>query len=236
MVIKSKEQSVDSTKTLGTLSGVFTPNILTILGVIMYLRLGWVVGNAGLINTVLILLVAQSITFLTGLSLSSICTNMKIKAGGAYYIISRSLGIEVGGAIGLPLYLSQTFGIGMYIVGFAETLTLFVPGINLSYVGLAALAVLSLMAIISSKLVEKTQYIIMGIIVLSLISFFLGAKPDISNIVLYPEYIRGNGFWFLFAVFFPAVTGMEAGLSMSGDLKDPAKSLPQGTLLAIATG
>ncbi|MDX1372189.1 MAG: hypothetical protein R3321_06945, partial [Nitrososphaeraceae archaeon] len=92
----------------GTFAGVFTPDVLTILGVIMYLRLGWVVGNAGLIGAVIIILLAKSITICTGLSMASITTNIKIGAGGAYSIISKSLGLETGGSIGIPFYISQT--------------------------------------------------------------------------------------------------------------------------------
>ena len=98
----------------GTFKGVFTPSILTILGVIMYLRLGWVLGNAGLPKTLLIVTLASSITFLTGLSLAALATNMRVGGGGAYFIISRSLGLESGAAVGLPLYLAQALGIAFY--------------------------------------------------------------------------------------------------------------------------
>ena len=101
-------------KGLGTLEGVFTPTILTILGVVMYLRLGWVVGNVGLIETVIIILLAHSITICTALSMASMVSNIEIGAGGAYAIISRSLGFEIGGAIGIPLYFSQAFSVAMF--------------------------------------------------------------------------------------------------------------------------
>ena len=102
----------------GTFAGVFTPDVLTILGVIMYLRLGWVVGNAGLLGAVIIILLAKSVTICTGLSMSSITTNIKIGAGGAYSIISKSLGLEAGGSVGIPFYISQTLAAALYIVGF----------------------------------------------------------------------------------------------------------------------
>ncbi len=109
---------------LGTFLGVFTPTILTILGVIMYLRFGWVVGQVGLFKTLLIVLLANSITLLTSLSLSAIATNSHVGVGGAYYMISRSLGLEVGGAIGFPLYLSQALSVTLYAFGLAESFTL----------------------------------------------------------------------------------------------------------------
>lgn len=104
----------------GTFTGVFTPTLLTILGVILYVRLGWVVGNAGLLGAWLVMLVALGITVCTGLSLSSIATNTRLGTGGPYAIISSALGIEVGGSIGVPLYLSRPLGIAMYVFGFRE--------------------------------------------------------------------------------------------------------------------
>jgi len=106
----------------GTFTGVFIPNVLTILGLILFLRVGWVVGQAGLINAIIIILLANLITIFTGLSLSSIATSMRVKAGGTYYIISRSLGLEIGGAIGITLYLSQAISVAFYIIGCTEAL------------------------------------------------------------------------------------------------------------------
>ena len=92
---------------LGTFGGVFTPSLLTILGVIMYLRFGWVVGNVGLLGTLVIVTLSTSITLLTALSIAAIATDQRVRTGGAYYMISRSLGIETGGAVGIPLYLAS---------------------------------------------------------------------------------------------------------------------------------
>ncbi|MDX1702092.1 MAG: hypothetical protein R3250_15815, partial [Melioribacteraceae bacterium] len=119
--IKPSKESQEVLKgRFGTFAGVFTPDVLTILGVIMYLRLGWVVGNAGLIGAIAIILLAKTITICTGLSMSSITTNIKIGAGGAYSIISKSLGLEAGGSIGIPFYISQTLAASLYIIGFTE--------------------------------------------------------------------------------------------------------------------
>ena len=114
-----KSNSSETTiKKFGTFGGVFTPNVLTILGVIMYLRLGWVVGNAGILGAIIIILMAKTVTICTGLSMSSITTNIKIGAGGAYSIISKSLGLEAGGSIGIPFYIAQTLSAALYIIGF----------------------------------------------------------------------------------------------------------------------
>ena len=104
----------------GTFTGVFTPTLLTILGVIMYVRLPWVVGNAGLLGAFAVMGLAMGITACTGLSLSSIATNTRLGAGGPYALITRSLGLEVGGSIGVPLYLSRPLSIAMYVFGFRE--------------------------------------------------------------------------------------------------------------------
>lgn len=111
---------VPGRKKFGTFGGVFTPTLLTILGVIMYLREGWVVGNAGIGGAVVIILLAFAITACTALSMSSITTNIRIGAGGAYAIVSQSLGLEVGGSLGIPRYLSQALAISLYIFGFRE--------------------------------------------------------------------------------------------------------------------
>jgi solute carrier family 12 (sodium/potassium/chloride transporter), member 2 len=111
---KLAEKAIAGTK-FGTFAGVFTPTILTILGVIMFLREGWVVGNAGLLGAWLIILLACGITLCTGLSMSSITTNIRIGAGGAFSIISQSLGLEVGGSVGVTLYFSQALAVAMYI-------------------------------------------------------------------------------------------------------------------------
>ena len=106
-------------KKFGTFTGVFTPSILTILGVIMYLRMGWVVGNVGL-WVLLIIAIAHLISITTGLSVSSIATDKKVGAGGVYYVLSRSLGLPIGGALGMTLFVATAFSIALYMVGFAE--------------------------------------------------------------------------------------------------------------------
>ena len=220
----------------GTFGGVFVPNILTILGVIMYLRMGWVVGNAGLHHTLVILLIANLITLITSFSMSSIATSMKVRGGGAYYMISRSLGAETGGSIGIPLFLAQALGISLYIVGFAESITSLFPMLNIRLITLATLCVLTVLALISSGLVIRTQFIILGIVVLSLISLFSGRILTTEGIHLNPQYSGEYDFWSVFAVFFPAVTGILSGVSLSGDLRDPARSIPTGTILSVIAG
>ncbi|OVE75651.1 hypothetical protein BVX97_03960 [bacterium E08(2017)] len=218
----------------GTFKGVFTPSILTILGVVMYLRIGWVLGNVGLPKTLLIVTMSTAITFITGLSLSALATNRKVEGGGAYFIISRALGIEAGAAVGIPLFFAQALGIAFYIAGFSESVCAVYDSYDPVQVGVVTLIAITVVAYISADLALKSQLIIMVAIFVSLISFFLGSAPEIS---LDPSEVpAAEPFWIVFAVFFPAVTGILAGVTMSGDLKNPAKSLPIGTMSAILVG
>ncbi|MBE9116982.1 Na-K-Cl cotransporter [Lusitaniella coriacea LEGE 07157] len=222
---------------LGTFGGVYTPSILTILGVIMYLRFGWVVGNVGLLGTLIIVTLATSITLLTALSISAIATDRVVRVGGAYYMISRSLGIETGGAVGIPLYFAQALSVALYTLGFAESLATTFPQLNQVYVALVTTALVAILAIVSAEIAIRTQYIIMGAIALSLISFLFGHPIEPTTVEMWGAAERNSEpFWTVFAVFFPAVTGIMAGVSMSGDLRDPSRAIPVGTLAAVGTG
>lgn len=216
----------------GTFGGVFTPDVLTILGVIMYLRLGWVVGNAGFLGAVVIILLAKAVTVCTGLSMASITTNTRIGAGGAYSLISKSLGLEAGGSIGIPFYISQTLSVALYIIGFAEGWRLIFPLHPSWLVSLIVWVILLTISSISARFAIKIQYVIMAIIVVSLISIGFSDAQPLEEIRYVGEF-EDAGFWAVFAVFFPAVTGIMAGANMSGDLEDPRRAIPLGTLSAI---
>ncbi len=227
----------------GTFAGVFTPCTLTILGVIMFLRFGQVVGQAGTISALIILLSAKAITTLTAFSLSANATNMRVKGGGAYYLISRSLGVEYGGAIGVFFFLAQAVSVALYVIGFTEAFLAAFPNSGWSARDVATVVniVTFLCVFIGAGWTIKVQYVILGILGLSLLSFFAGAVPDISvenfKANATPAYLQGQSFFTMFALFFPAVTGIMAGANMSGDLRDPGRSIPTGTLWAIvATG
>lgn len=236
-------------KKFGTFAGVFTPSILTILGVIMYLRLGWVVGQAGLYATIGLILLAHVISISTGLSLSSIATDKKIKTGGIYYMLSRSLGLPIGGAIGITLFIGTALSIALYIVGFVENfigieaISNFLgmqASVNVTrLIGTIVIIILVILAYISTSIAIKTQFFILGAIGLSLISVIVGIfnQPDIqhvtSNLSIASE---APDLIVIFAIFFPAVTGFTAGVAMSGDLKSPKSSIPFGTLTAIGVG
>jgi potassium/chloride transporter 4/5/6 len=221
----------------GTFLGVVTPTTLTILGVIMYLRLGWVVGNAGLVGTLSIVLIAHVITFITALSLSALATSMRVGAGGAYWLISRSMGLELGGALGIPLYLSQVLSVTLYAFGLAESVRIFYPLDDTSVQWLAAGIVVAvvMLAIKSTELALKAQLPIMVMIAVSLIALVSGVDFQGSQVPAFGP-LTDASYWEVFAVFFPAVTGLLAGLGLSGDLRDPGRSIPRGVLLSVAVG
>ena len=223
----------------GTFAGVFTPSILTILGLILFLRIGYVVGTGGLGEALIIILLANAISILTSVSLAAVATNLKVKGGGVYYIISRTLGLPFGGAIGLVLFIAQAISVGFYCVGFAEGVTTLL-GIDdgLLPQGIAAAAALAMvmLAWIGADWATRFQYLVMALLVGALLSFVLGAGGHWNTALLKINFGSTNGwsdFWVLFAILFPAVTGFTQGVNMSGDLADPSRSIPRGTALAV---
>ena len=228
-------------KKFGTFAGVFVPTILTILGAIMYLRAGWVIGNAGLLGGISIILLAHVITVCTGLSVASIATNTRVGAGGAFAIISKSLGFEVGGAIGIPLYLAQGISVAFYVLAFTEGWAGIFPKHPFGLAATIAFLAVFGIAYVSAQFASRIQFIILAIIGLSLISILLGSFTYFGGVgmvetpVMFGTFSQGN-YWKTFAIFFPAVTGIMAGISMSGSLREPSKALPIGTIGAVAVG
>ena len=235
--------------TLGTFAGVFTPSILTILGIVLFLRLGYVVGGAGLGRALLVIVAANAISLVTALSLAAVATNLRVKAGGDYYLISRTLGPGFGGAIGLVLFFAQAVSIGFYCIGFAEAVVPILPpaGTSLAWLGaghplalhavaLAAVGVLGLLAWIGADLATRFQYAVMVLLALGIASFASGAVAGWDGSTLARNWSApadGLPFWVAFAIFFPAVTGFTQGVSMSGDLARPSVSIPRGVLMAV---
>ncbi len=228
-----------ATGRLGTFAGVFTPSILTILGIILFLRLGYVVGSAGLGRALLILLLANGISVLTTVSLSAIATNLKVKGGGDYYLISRTLGMEFGGSIGIVLYLAQSVSIAFYCIGFGEVVAALLGGghpLLPQVVAASAVVFLFVFAWLGADVATRFQYVVMTVLGLALISFFAGGLSRWDAALLTANWSAPPApppFWAIFAIFFPAVTGFTQGVSMSGDLKEAGRSLPLGTFLAV---
>ena len=229
-----------------TFSGVFLPSILTILGVVMFMRLGSVTGEVGILGALGILFFAESIAFATGLSISAISTNTMVRGGGPYFLISRALGPGFGSSIGLTYYVSQSLSVPFYVIGFTKAFVMVFPSYAPMqlWVGMIPLLVLFIIAIVGANWAIRTQYAIMAILALSIVVILASALACGPS----PEQFRANlharpnldiNILILatnFAIFFPAVTGFLAGVNMSGDLKDARKSIPRGTMLAIAVG
>ncbi|MEO8605866.1 MAG: amino acid permease, partial [bacterium] len=227
--------------TLGTFAGVFTPSILTILGLILFRRLGYVVGAAGLGWSLAIIVLAHLISILTSISLAAIATNLRVKRGGDYYLISRSLGVEFGGALGLVLFLAQAISVAFYCIGLGEAVAaLLPPGVPLGapVISAGAICFLFVFAWLGADWATRLQYVVMAALVCGLASFFVGGALHFSSQALRANWAHGVArpldFWVLFALYFPAVTGFTQGVSMSGDLRDPGRSLPAGTFAAVA--
>lgn len=233
------KRTAPSANELGTFGGVFTPSILTILGVIMFMRAGFVVGQAGVLQALLILVLAKSISLTTSLSIAAVSTNTPVAGGGAYFLISRSLGPEFGGAIGLALFLAQAVSVPFYILGFTESLVRSFPEMTAHFrsIGLVTAAVLFVIAYVGARWAVKAQYLIMAILGLSIFAFLGGAVHHFETGTFLDNWKSAYSgpnmsFWVVFAIYFPAVTGIMAGVNMSGDLKDPGRSIPRGTLAA----
>jgi len=247
------EPSADAQARFGLMGGVFTPCVLTILGVIMFMRTGFVVGHAGLVWALVILAFAKLITTLTTLSLSAIVSNLDMRGGGVYFMISRVLGPDFGGSIGITLFFANAVGVAFYVIGFTEALftTLQPVFLMIGPNTPQLLATLHAQQIISTvvtfgvfvvtfkgaDVAIKAQYVVLAVLMLSVVSFIVGGIMHFDPAAIAeheaPAWTSNVGFWAAFAIFFPAATGITAGANMSGDLKNPQKVIPWGTLLAI---
>lgn len=232
----SPSGSESSQRKMGTFGGVFRPTILTIFGVIMYIRMGWIVGHAGLFGALLILFMTFTITGTAALAFSSITTNIRLRAGGVFALVSQSLGLEAGGALGIPLYLAQSLGAALYIYGFAEGWSFLFPHHDTRLVIFGVFACGATLSIISEKLALKSQLLVMMGVIVALVSMLLGfwTEPTLRRPELFGSFDEGS-IWVLFAIFFPAGTGIKVGASLSGKLADPRRSIPIGTLASWGT-
>ena len=225
---------------------VFLAAISTILGAIMFLRFGWAIGHQGVWGALLIVVVGHAITIPTALAVSEIATNRKVEGGGEYYIISRSFGTNIGAAIGVSLYLSQSISVAFYLIAFAQSFTPLYPWIRETFGISPDPRMFSLpMALILAVLVFKKGasmgvmllYSVVLILLISLIAFFVGGNWNFSNLANSTTPVPGHYSWtFVFAVCFPAFTGMTAGVGLSGDLANPRRSIPLGTMIAVILG
>ncbi|XP_062465216.1 solute carrier family 12 member 3 isoform X4 [Pezoporus occidentalis] len=243
----------------GWVKGVMIRCMLNIWGVILYLRLPWITAQAGIALTWLIILMSVTVTTITGLSISAISTNGKVKSGGTYFLISRSLGPELGGSIGLIFAFANAVAVAMHTVGFAETVrdllqehnSLIVdPTNDIRIIGVVTVTVLLGISLAGMEWEAKAQILFFLVILVSFINYLVGTvipataekqskgffsyRADIFAQNFVPNWRGPEGSFFsLFSIFFPSATGILAGANISGDLKDPAVAIPKGTLMAI---
>uniref|UniRef100_A0A665TBW8 Solute carrier family 12 member 1 n=1 Tax=Echeneis naucrates TaxID=173247 RepID=A0A665TBW8_ECHNA len=223
----------------GWIRGVLVRCMLNIWGVMLFIRLSWVFGQAGWGLGIVVILLSCVVTVITGLSMSAICTNGVVRGGGAYYLISRSLGPEFGGSIGLIFAFANAVAVAMYVVGFAETV------VDL----LKQKRVAACSSVYVPRPLSVLQIILLIILLVAIVNVFVGTfipatndkkakgffnyntKIFLENFA--PDFRKGESFFSVFAIFFPAATGILAGANISGDLRDAQKAIPKGTLLAI---
>ncbi|SFE69543.1 amino acid permease [Sunxiuqinia elliptica] len=234
-------------KEFGT-APVFFTAMSTILGAILFLRFGYGVGTLGFWGVVLIILLGHLVTIPTALAISEIATNKRVEGGGEYFIISRSFGLNIGATVGIALYLSQAISVAFYIIAFTESFEFLFQYIEVNYnfvlprqaISLPAMAGLSYLILKKGAAMGvKTLYIIVGILALALILFFAGTTDyyEANTFSIFSAEMRNmNQFFIVFAIIFPAFTGMTAGVGLSGELKNPSKAIPLGTTLATFSG
>eukprot|EP00057_Strongylocentrotus_purpuratus_P012775 XP_011667249.1 PREDICTED: solute carrier family 12 member 4 isoform X2 [Strongylocentrotus purpuratus] len=191
---EKRKTAVKKAPKMGTLMGVYLPCLQNILGVILFIRLAWQVGNGGGLECFFIVLVSCLTTMLTAISMSAIATNGVVPAGGAYFMISRALGPEFGGAVGVLFYLGTTFASSMYILGAIEILLIYIaPQMslfgdissasggastallnNMRVYGTIILAILSLLVFVGVKYVNKCALLFLGCVIVTIICIYVG--------------------------------------------------------------
>ncbi|XP_060063125.1 solute carrier family 12 member 4-like [Ylistrum balloti] len=331
---------------LGTLLGVYLPTIQNIFGVLLFIRMTWIVGMAGALEGLGIVIICCCTTMLTAISMSAIATNGVVPGGGSYFMISRALGPEFGGAVGILFYLGTTVASSMYIIGSIEILVKYMaPQMsifgdmdvqanafnNYRVYGTCVLILLAIIVFIGVTFVSKFAALSLACVILSIFCIYIGifvANPDSSlsicvlgNRLMSSKVVEVNGtfmcskspnisggifssycsvfngttdcrgdffeehsaktipgipglgsgvfvenlnnrytrkdkiigtdesgtseaeiiaditssFMVLLAIYFPSCTGIMAGSNRSGDLADASRSIPTGTIAAIAT-
>ena len=237
---------VNTNAKFGTLP-VFLTALSTILGAILFLRFGWAIGQVGFLGVIGIIILGHVVTIPTAFAVAEIATNQRVQGGGAYFIISRSFGLNIGGAIGIALYLSQAISVAFYVIAFGEAFEPVIEWLYYTYgfyipdrrmITLPTMAILSLLILIKgANLGIKALYLVVAVLLASLVMFFMGDSPIKPDEINFHAHIPDNlNFFFVFTIIFPAFTGLAAGLGLSGDLKNPKKAIPRGTLWATVVG
>jgi len=270
----------------GLVLGVVFPCFANILGVILFLRLPWIMGKAGVWQGVCVVLFACCVTGITATSLAAVATNGKIQGGGAYFIISRSMGPAIGSAVGVCFFLANSIGSAMYLIGFVEAWEIASPDTQIAGVGtlnnvratgFVTLAFAVLAVGLGIKMVARVSLLFLFVMFFAIFCMYMGnfLGPEaagttpgsyelqqateggsIETLLLTwtgvsSQYFKENwgpaygaqqrafpldkdeySFVKLLAMWFPAVTGFEAGSNRSADLSEPGRDIPRGTFFA----
>lgn len=212
------------------------------------MRFGYAVGTLGFWGVVLIIFLGHLVTIPTALAISEIATNKRVEGGGEYFIISRSFGLNIGATIGIALFMSQAISVAFYVIAFTESFEFLFNFLKEQYnitlprqvISLPVMAGLAILIIKKgANLGVKALYFVVAILLVSLVLFFLGTTgyADSTTYSLSKAELRNpQDFFVVFAIIFPAFTGMTAGVGLSGDLKKPSRSIPLGTTLATISG
>ncbi len=233
---------------LGT-APVFLTAISTILGAVLFLRFGYAVGSVGFLGAIGIILIGHLVTIPTSMAIAEIATNQKVEGGGEYYIISRSFGLTIGGTIGIALFFSQAISVAFYIIAFGEAFTpvlswladqMNLAAVDTRFVSIPTMVLFAaLMLTRGADAGVKLLYVVVSVLFVALVLFFMGKTgylpPDGTN-RLVTKIDNPDSFFTVFAIIFPAFTGMTAGVGLSGDLKNPGRSIPLGTIAATLAG
>lgn len=234
-------------KKFGT-AAVFFTAISTILGAILFLRFGFALGTLGFWGVLLIIFIGHMVTIPTAFAISEIATNQRVEGGGEYFIISRSFGLNLGGTIGIALFFSQAISVAFYVIAFTEAFAFFFDwmlhekGMMLPRQVISIPAFLLLGFVILKKganLGMIALYVVATILFISLLLFFMGVPDSVEGVskgLVQGQWRNMDQFFLVFAIIFPAFTGMTAGVGLSGDLQNPAKAIPRGTIWATFSG
>ncbi|XP_063830053.1 bumetanide-sensitive sodium-(potassium)-chloride cotransporter-like isoform X2 [Ostrinia nubilalis] len=245
---------------LGWIQGVLIPCLLNIWGVMLFLRIAWIVAQAGIGLTIVIIFVSSLVCIITTLSLSAICTNGRVQGGGVYYLVSRSLGAELGASVGIIFAFANAVAASMNTIGFCESFNelLRLHGLKIldnsvndvRIVGAIALLIMCIICAIGMDWETKAQNFLIVIIVVAIFNYvigsfigprnnnhrskgFVGLNSKTAADNWGPDFRQNNDIFSVFAMYFPAVTGVQAGANICGDLKNPATAIPKGTFTAL---
>ncbi|XP_076260977.1 solute carrier family 12 member 8 [Rhynchophorus ferrugineus] len=235
----------------GTWDGVFTSCLINIFGVIVFLRSGWIVSQAGVISAVLIVLATVATALISVLSAVGICERCRIESGGVYFVLGHVLGSRFGGSLGLLYCFGQAVGCALNVLGFGESMAQLIGFGNSTWavrtIAIVAVVLLSSINIAGVKWVIKLQFILLLILLSAALDFMVGSfvHSDQENgfdgwlsnnleLNMWSNYTEGYNWFAVFGVFFPTITGILSGINMSGDLRSPSTNIPNGTLAAIS--